>query len=77
MLGVARSDGGAAGPAHSSAAAWGIPASNAINDAVARRAAALTFPREWDRALIMAALWHSQAETSLKFHLSLASGWLR
>jgi hypothetical protein len=75
MLGVARSEGGAAWPAHSSAAAWGIPASNAINDAVARRAAVVTFPREWDRTLVMATLWHSQAETNLKFRLSLASGW--
>jgi hypothetical protein len=41
----------------------------------AERAGTATFLRGSDRAVIIAALWHSQAEANLKFRLSLASGW--
>jgi hypothetical protein len=75
MLGVARLEGGATWPAQSCAAASGAPASNAINDAVASRAAAVVFFGSLDRTLVMTALWHFQAEANLKFRLSLASGW--
>jgi hypothetical protein len=74
MLGVARSAGGAAEPPHSWAAARGVPASNAINDALASKAAVVALLWCLDPALVMTALWHSQAEANLKFRLSLASG---
>jgi hypothetical protein len=66
-----------------------MSASSATKDAVASSATARRAGRflagkgrlsggwagRWEGALIMAALWHSQAEASLKFRLRLASGW--